>query len=257
MAWKYLVSSFSKAFRARMHPPKSVPESMLPFQRKAWKPRVEDGDGAPLDSKFAGTPWLVSDEDWPCCRHCGKAMPLFLQLNLATLPDALDNEFGGGLLQLFYCINSEPLCEAECEAFFPFSKSQLVRIVQPDDEGREIEHPLFDRPFPPKQIVGWKEAEDYPNWEEGREHEIELSDEEWEWLAEKDLPSAADKLAGWPHWVQGIEYPHCPECQSPMRLVFQIDSNDHVPYMFGDLGCGHITQCPGHKHQVAFGWACS
>ena len=257
MPWKSLVSSFSKAFHARTHAPKSVPEIILPFQRKAWRPLVEAGDGAPLNSKFAGTPWLAADEEWPCCQNCGKAMPLFLQLNLAELPVDIGEDFGTGVLQFFYCINSEPLCEVECEAFFPFSKSQLVRVVQPDNEGRELEHPVFDQLFPPWRIVGWEEVDDYPNWEEGQEAGIELSDEEWEWLAEKDLPHAADKLSGWPHWIQGVEYPKCPECQAQMRLLFQIDSNDNLPYMFGDLGCGHITQCPIHKHQVAFGWACS
>ena len=66
-----------------------------------------------------------------------------------------------------------------------------------------------------------------------------------------------DKLAGWPAWVQGVEYPNCPRCGRRMAHVFQVDSEDHVPFMFGDAGCGHITQCPEHKEVVAFGWACS
>jgi hypothetical protein len=42
-----------------------------------------------------------------------------------------------------------------------------------------------------------------------------------------------------------------------MQFVFQIASEDNIPYMFGDVGTGHITQCPEHKNQLAFGWACS
>lgn len=53
-----------------------------------------------------------------------------------------------------------------------------------------------------------------------------------------------------------MEYPNCLICGERMRLVFQVDSNDNLPFMFGDLGCGHITQCKYHKNQVAFGWAC-
>lgn len=30
-----------------------------------------------------------------------------------------------------------------------------------------------------------------------------------------------------------------------------------VPFMFGDVGRGHVTQCPDHEDVVAFGWACS
>jgi hypothetical protein len=41
-----------------------------------------------------------------------------------------------------------------------------------------------------------------------------------------------------------------------MARVFQVDSDHNVPFMFGDAGCGHITQCPAHKDVVAFGWAC-
>lgn len=65
-----------------------------------------------------------------------------------------------------------------------------------------------------------------------------------------------DKLGGWPAWVQGVEYPSCPRCGKRMVLVFQVDSEDNVPFMFGDIGCGHVTQCPKHKEVVAFGWAC-
>jgi hypothetical protein len=65
-----------------------------------------------------------------------------------------------------------------------------------------------------------------------------------------------DKLAGWPAWVQNVEYLECPRCGRRMIHVFQVDSEDNVPFMFGDSGCGHITQCPEHKEIVAFAWAC-
>jgi hypothetical protein len=38
--------------------------------------------------------------------------------------------------------------------------------------------------------------------------------------------------------------------------VLQLESDDHVPFEFGDSGTGHITQCPNHRNLVAFGWAC-
>ena len=66
-----------------------------------------------------------------------------------------------------------------------------------------------------------------------------------------------DKLAGWPNWVQGVEYPRCPRCGRRMIIVFQVASEDNIPFMFGDVGRGHITQCPDYKEVVAFGWACS
>jgi uncharacterized protein YwqG len=66
-----------------------------------------------------------------------------------------------------------------------------------------------------------------------------------------------DKLGGWPHWIQSVEYPACPTCGDRMELVFQLDSEDNLPVVFGDVGCGHITRCPRHPEVLAFGWACS
>jgi uncharacterized protein YwqG len=41
-----------------------------------------------------------------------------------------------------------------------------------------------------------------------------------------------------------------------MHLVLQLDSDDSIPHMFGDVGCGHVTQCSEHPDVLAFGWAC-
>jgi hypothetical protein len=49
----------------------------------------------------------------------------------------------------------------------------------------------------------------------------------------------------------------CMKRDEVVKHVFQVDSEDNVPFMFGDVGCGHITRCPDHKQVVAFGWACS
>jgi uncharacterized protein YwqG len=86
--------------------------------------------------------------------------------------------------------------------------------------------------------------------------EIKLEEEQEECLAEEGFPVEKDKLLGWPYWVQSLEYPECPDCGKEMSLVFQIDSEDNLPYMFGDCGCGHITQCKDHPERLAFAWAC-
>jgi uncharacterized protein YwqG len=51
---------------------------------KAWYPKVSDGDGSLLDSKFSGKPYLLPGEEYPRCLNCGKPMQLFVQLNLNT-----------------------------------------------------------------------------------------------------------------------------------------------------------------------------
>ena len=134
--------------------------------------------------------------------------------------------------------------------------------------------------FPATTIVDWAELVDYPDpgehdalglqytydWDSDPFQtrvdcpKLDLAVEgiEDEELAEKISDAAAgDKLVGWPQWIQGAEYPVCPRCSRQMILVFQLDSNDHLPFMFGDMGTGHVTQCPTHKDIVAFGWAYS
>jgi len=169
----------------------------------------------------------------------------------------LQGEFGDGLLQLFYCVNDETGCQSECETFFPFTEGKFVRLIVPDVDAPSPAIPEDLVLFPEQHIIGWEDADDFPDSQEALEMGEEYSEREWEQLIEADFPRSGDKLAGWPHWIQGIEYPVCRICQTPMRLVFQIDSNDHLPFMFGDMGCGHLTQCPEHKAEVTFAWACS
>jgi len=225
------------------------------YEKPAWKPVTLDHDGAPNDSKFSGKPVLKKGESWPICANCNKPMQLFVQLNLSQLPAGADIK-GEGYLQMFYCTSYEPHCEVECEAYFPFSKSTLLRIISEEEAAADHTIPDIKDNFPAKTIESWEEFTDYPGYEE-RDEAIEMSNEEEDFAQDNDIgPAMGDKLGGWPHWVQSVEYPSCPECGNQMGLVLQLDSEDNVPYMWGDSGVGHITQCSSHPHQVAFGWAC-
>jgi uncharacterized protein YwqG len=244
-------------------------------RRPAWRPTVREGDGPPEASKFSGTPLLEAGETWPACAACHSPMPLFLQLNLDDLPEELGHCFGEGWLQLFYCANYK----CECDNFEPFSKGKLVRIIRPGHASAEINPPAFPDPMPPRAITGWDRFDDHPDYEEQEDLGLSrryISDPEsimemrvecpelnlvYEGMQEFVMDSLdrcfeRDKLAGWPDWLQGMEYPDCPKCGARMRYVFQLDAEDHLPYSFGDSGRGHITQCPAHPHILAFGWAC-
>ncbi|MEO0376054.1 MAG: DUF1963 domain-containing protein, partial [Cyanobacteria bacterium P01_A01_bin.17] len=184
-----------------------------------------------------------------------------VQLNLQKLPKKLENKFGSGLLQLFYCttVTDDVICECDCDAWEPFSPVHLTRIVQLN--GMPGNPSKIPQPsFPAKQITAWQMTYDYPGWEEASENlGVSISQKEYEQLEKGEIqntPFFGDKLSGWPAWIQGIEYPACPVCGEAMELVLQLDSEDNLPYMFGDVGCGHITQCPTHGDQLGFGWAC-
>ncbi len=222
-------------------------------RRIAFVPEVVDGNGDSHASRFSGRAWLRSGESWPVCSNCNKPLQLFLQLNLGNLASNGGYPLHEGYVQMFYCTSSAPLCEVDCEAYFPFSKSTLLRVIPADEAVVDTSAP--DGAFPAKAIDGWKSVDDYPSWDELEELGVELSDDEFEALAE-EYPLRGEKLFGWPMWIQGPEYPTCPECQTPMNLLFQIDSDESLPDMFGDSGCGHITYCSKHPTVLTFGWAC-
>jgi hypothetical protein len=242
--------------------------------RATWKPVVTNSDGTAHSSKFSGVPTLADGEEWPRCVGCKKPLQLFLQLNFADLPEELDGRFGDGLLQLFYCVNLD--CDAAAQGWEPFAEPTVVRIVRPAEQERnDVTAP--PNHFPARTILGWETGADYPSPEEHQElglsydydfkaqrvtvswpeRNLKLENLDFDTAALIASPQGGDKLSGWPYWVQTPEYPNCPQCGQRMEFVFQIDSENNLPYMFGDVGCGHITQCPTHKNVVAFGWACS
>lgn len=235
------------------------PAPVLPFHRQCWIPEVTEGDdGGLFDSKFSGRPWLAADEDWPCCKNCQKPMQLFVQLNLAELPQAEKDRLGDkGLVQFFYCTSTEPHCELDMEGWEPFSGMHLSRWIEnpTTDVNETAEGP--QSMLKGGRITGWELADDYPAHEELiSELGVALTGEQEDEYFEMPYPAAGEKLGGWPFWVQGVEYPSCPECGTTMEFVFQVDSNCNLDFMFGDSGAGHITRCRHHHHIMTFGWAC-
>ncbi|MGV7222129.1 MAG: DUF1963 domain-containing protein [Nitrospinales bacterium] len=234
-----------------------IKDVLEPYKKTAWFPVIKEKDADTHSSKFSGLPVLLHNENWPCCKHCENPMQLFLQLNSKHLPNESEYPFGNGVLQVFYCTNEEEQCEIECEAFFPFAKSTLVRVLNPDiEKSKAIDDSPVKAPFPAKEIIGWEKKDDYPNWVELEELGVKITDQQSDVLADLDFPASKDKLLGWPCWIQGVEYPACPDCGKKMRYIFQIDSEDNLPHMFGDSGCSYITQCEEHRNRMTIAWAC-
>ena len=223
---------------------------MLEAGRPCWKPITTSGDGAVTESKFGGIPYIKNGEEWPLCGNCRQPVQLFLQLNGDTVPTIVPFS---GLLQFFYCTNTRLECEVESEAWAPHAKSTLLRIVFPEAEHRHVSALPPSASFPPQAIISWEEILDYPHYEDAVALGIDVPDYLVDHIVEAYHPEEGDKLLGWPSWVQGVEYPTCTQCQRQMRTLFQIASEDNVPYMFGDVGTGHISICPNHPEELAFG----
>ena len=233
---------------------KQLLEKLNSLKKTAYLPKVKAVDASFDDkSKFGGFPYLRNENDWPVCPNCGKHQQLFLQLNLSTLPV---NQ-AEGLIQLFYCTtdNGEFYCEDELMAYAPDSKISTCRKIQIEGQSAAIT-PMIEELFDEKIIENWGAVDDYPHPEEIFELDIKFSDEEIDILFKNNITATTgDKLFGYPYWVQGVEYPTDANGEF-MEMVFQLDSEKNLPYMFGDLGVGHLTQSKNDDEKLSFGWAC-
>ena len=59
-------------------------------------------------------------------------------------------------------------------------------------------------------------------------------------------PSSATSCSAGRAGFQEPGYLPCPTCNGRYELVFQIDSEQGVPWMWGDSGVAFILQCPKH-----------
>ena len=116
--------------------------------------------------------------------------------------------------------------------------------------------PAFDRPMPARLITGWEAVEEYPDRNEWFDLGVELNDEQADALADHlgGTSRQNDKLLGWPSWPQYPRYPKCRVCGRELWVIFSLESDQNLSYMFGDDGCGHISGCPVHPDELAFAW---
>ncbi|HZI18989.1 MAG TPA: DUF1963 domain-containing protein [Pyrinomonadaceae bacterium] len=162
--------------KEKEQPGTGVTPQFAALRRPAWIPETEPGDGAPADSKFAGTPYLGDGGEWPPCPKCRRPLQLFLQLNLGQLPEAARGEFGEGLLQFFHCTYSDTSCDQFFDTSPHFSNGVLLRLLPAEgtagtytgharppefaapNRGEEAPPSVPDEPPSPKLGGGWREA---------------------------------------------------------------------------------------------------
>jgi|JI10StandDraft_1071094.scaffolds.fasta_scaffold388723_2 hypothetical protein len=217
-------------------PKRATAEGQAAHGRPAWRPLIDHALES-ASSFLGGRPWVPPNEPPHMCGLCGRPLHLLVQLDIERLPSAAFCE-RSGLFQLFYCVN--------CTDWMPFSAGHVARVIpaegtSPTASGVEL---------PRHPIGGWAQVEDLPTLVEGADR-LGLDD-----LADDDPCLSGHKLGGWPFWVQGVEYPSCPRCSEEMRYVLQLDFEPPLEDLFGDSGCGHVSQCPSHPEVLAFTWAC-
>jgi len=233
------------------------------LKEQSWFPEVEVGDGEPTDSKFGGTPWMKSGEEWPSCGDCLSVMPLFVQLNSKQLGDQDES----GLFQLFHCRTE--LCEKADEEEEE-NVNYLVRWIpeaELADGSPEVDASSVETSFSPKRIRSWMEVADYPSysdpnfcnaidgWKDSIDTDAQKRGKRLEQYGQL-FARHGDKIKGYPAWVQSNYIPQCPRCGKSEKMFFfiQLESEQNIPYQWGDGGAAFVYRCLEHPREFALFW---
>lgn len=214
-------------------------DALAKLAKPGWLLHMQSGEDAPRASRVGGRPFMAENETWPSCGHCKNPLSFMFQYDLEALTDE-GADAGTGLLRLFYCEADDCVGMGGWEAF---DEMHHLSITTAHGDVRDV--PENTKIHPASYVTRWEKVEDVPHWED---RPAELRDDE-------AGPYPGHKFGGWAHWIQGPERPNCPECQSEMQTILQLDEDHTRSFNFGG-GIGHITQCRTHPNTLAFGWAC-
>lgn len=219
-----------------------IPPEVEQFRRPGWLPRLGGAGGAPAGSRLGGLPWLATGDEWPTLS--GAHVPLLLQLRLDELPEL---GLGGGLLQVFYEQGDESWDDWE-----PWTPTKYIRVTSVES-GALASGDSPDGPWPRRLITGFERVDELPDAETLRLYGIRLSAGLEAHLREFERPRSGFKIGGWPHWLQGVDYPRCMKTRFPCRFLLQLDSNDGF-VTFGDAGVAHVFQSPAFPELMTMTW---
>jgi hypothetical protein len=207
-------------------------DALAAWRRTAWRPlvaaAVESTGWIPGTTYYGGPAWLRDDEPWPACSACKAPMEPLLHLDMAASP------FVAAELpayEIFQCT----VCRV----------GELAKAV--DAHARPRPSPISDPVCAPKAVIGWQAVDDYSGFA--------ASDPAFE----AQMALRGDKLGGWPARLQGTrEEPFpCPACGGDTLLSYQLDSDSHAEWTWGDLGRAWLGACPRHPTRPTYFWECS
>lgn len=205
-------------------------DEVAAWRRSAWVPEVAEGppDDLSRETYYGGPAWLVAGEAWPTCGACGAAMELLLHL------DAAASQLACGVERMFEVFQCTACRVGELARAAPFGAAPM-------------DSPIAAPRCAAKRVVRWRQVDDYSGFA--------ASDPVFEAV----MAVRGDKLGGWPARLQGTrEEPFpCPECRGETRLVFQLDSDGHAEWRWGDLGRAWLSVCPRHPERPLYFWECS
>jgi uncharacterized protein YwqG len=236
----------------------NLPKAMEPFKEQLLltkKPfiRVSSLDTRKTkrwESKVGGQPYWPKDMSWPTAPD-GRELFFLAQINFSEIP-ALDPFPNKGIVQFF--INDDDLYGMDFDdgenpdtfrvIFHPEvleSEAHLSSQV-PDvewDEALLPHHP--DESYPlqfglSEEVVPISDYQFYQHF--GSDFFRQFGEQEWDVMAayEKAVRSQGSKIGGYAYFTQ--DDPR--RLDDPMILLLQLDSDERMDLMWGDMGVGHF-----------------
>lgn len=193
-----------------------------------------------LISHFGGQPYFEKEEEWPKTKDGQELDFIFQVFNTGeiNLPDNIQ------LVQFFYDWEESPW-DTENDGWLvkiykTLNSDRVVKLNKStESEGTKFCEVIFKAV---KSLPDWEGIEMYSR-NASKLSCVLNEDEPWD-----SYQKAAEKLAGeqvyrsqiggYPNWVQGEDTPD--QGTEPMKLLFQIDSEEHAGLMWGDVGLIYV-----------------
>jgi uncharacterized protein YwqG len=205
---------------------------------------------SPWKSKVGGQPYLHKASTWPCAPD-GRPLFFLAQINFAEMP-ALAPFPEKGIVQFY--INDDDLYGMDFDdgenpdtfrvLFFPevlteMSALQGNSMPMGADEDLLPHHPEESYPLIFEMGEEIAPITDYRFYQQmGSDFFRQFGEQEWDVMAayEKSVRAQGHKIGGYAYFTQ--DDPRKPE--DPMLLLFQLDSDERMDLMWGDMGVGHF-----------------
>jgi uncharacterized protein YwqG len=235
-----------------------LPLAMEPFREKLLNTRqsfvrvksLTSRPTKPWESKVGGQPYLPKNATWPCAPD-GKELFFLAQINFSEMPPFPPFP-NAGIVQFF--INDDDLYGMDFDdgenpdTFRVLFHSEIIKdekLLHPglpmlrDYDDLLPHHPDESYPLKFEMAEEVAPATDYQFYQHfGADFFRQFGEREWDVTDEfgKAVRPEGHKLGGYAYFTQ--DDPRRPE--DPMILLLQLDSDENMDLMWGDMGVGHF-----------------
>lgn len=241
-----------------MSHPLALPAAMEPFREKLLQtelPFIRARAQAarvtkPWESKVGGTPYLPKNTPWPCAPD-GRELFFLAQLNFSEMP-LLKPFPERGLVQFFICdddLYGMDFDDGENQDTFRVlfhpdvvEDESILQVGLPmmrDYDDLLPHHPDESYALSFSLDSGVAPIADYRFYQQfGDEFFRQFGEQEWDVMEayEKAVRAVGHRIGGYAYFTQ--DDPR--RADDPMLLLFQLDSDETMDLMWGDMGVGHF-----------------